>query len=68
MPFKYNKLKGRITELYGSQSAFAAAIGKKDSYVSIKLKGKVGFSQEDMILWGKALEIPETEFGKYFFA
>ena len=64
----YPKLRGRIVEKYGSQTEFARKIGKTDQTVTAKLNGKSGFSREDIIEWGRALELTETEVGAYFFA
>ena len=67
MPYKYNKLKGKIKEKYETQSNFAKAVKKSENSLSKKLKGKSGFSQEDIQLWSKLLEIPKDEIGLYFF-
>ena len=68
MPYEYHKLRGRIIEKYGSQVAFANALGTSNVTVSRKMNGRVGFSQKDMKKWGEMLQISETEFGDYFFA
>ena len=67
MPYKYNKLRGRIVEKYGSQERFAEAIGLSKNSLSKKINGRNGFSQSDMMLWGKLLSISTSEFGEYFF-
>lgn len=67
MSFKYNKLRGRIVEVYGSQDAFASAIGSTANTVSRKLNGIVGFSQEDICDYCDKLNIPLSEVGVYFF-
>lgn len=68
MPYNYNKLRGRIIEIYGSQAKFASALGISYVTVSRKMNGNAGFSQKDMKKWGEMLQISETEFGAYFFA
>ena len=68
MPFEYRKLRGRIIEKYGSQDKFAEAIGTTSVTVSKKMTGKVQFSQDDIILWCEALDIPLMEAGPYFFS
>lgn len=68
MPYSYNKLRGRIVEKYGTQQKFAEKIGISENSMSLKMNGKTGFSQADMIKWGKLLDIPVEEYGKYFFA
>lgn len=62
------KLKGRIVEKFGSQSAFAEAWGKSDSYVSAKLLGSISFTYDDISEWVKILEIETCDIGIYFFA
>lgn len=67
MPYTYNKLRGRIIEKYGSQSAFADEIGRSQVSVSRKLQCKSEFSQEDMNTWARFLDIGLSEYGVYFF-
>lgn len=63
----YSKLKGRIIEKYGSQEAFAGAIGRSVVSVSKKMNGKSSFTRADIISWSEKLEIPVSEIGDYFF-
>lgn len=67
MPYTYNKLRGRIVEKYGSQSAFADKLGRSQVSVSRKLHCKTEFSQEDMNVWAGLLDIDLSEYGAYFF-
>lgn len=67
MPYKYNKLRGRIVEKYGSQGSFAETLGLSSNSISRKLNCKTGFSQEDMRTWGNLLGISQNEYGEYFF-
>lgn len=67
VPYKYDKLRGRIIEKFGSQAKFAEALGVSDVTVSRKMNGNVGFSQRDMKQWGELLDISESDFGEYFF-
>ena len=64
----YPKLRGKIIEVYGSQNAFAKAIGKSEQTVIAKFKGKSAFSQADIIAWSNALDITKDEVGTYFFS
>lgn len=66
-PYKYNKLKGKITEVFGSQKAFSEAIHRPQNTVSRKLNGLIPLSQEDIEEWGTTLGIDRTEWGCYFF-
>lgn len=67
MFFKYNKLRGRIVEKYGTQERFSEAIGLSNVSVSKKMTGRTQFKQADIILWCEKLEIPFKEIGFYFF-
>lgn len=63
----YAKLRGRIVEKFGSQSAFAAAIGWREALLSAKLNNKSEWSFFDVMEVCKLLEIPVSEAHLYFF-
>lgn len=65
---EYKKLKGKITEVFGSQVAFADKLGISATYLSSKLNCKIGITPDDMVDWCKALDIPVEDIGLYFFA
>lgn len=65
--FNYSKLKGRIVEVYGTQNAFAKALGITPQNLSHKLNNGVGFSQLDILKWCELLKIPIGEIEQYFF-
>lgn len=44
MYYSYNKLKGRITERYGTQTSFAKKLGISKNSMSKKLTCKTEFS------------------------
>lgn len=67
MQYKYRKLRGRIIEKYGSQEKFSEVLGISKNSLSLKLNGKTGFSQVDMIKWSQLLNIDISEYGDYFF-
>lgn len=67
MPYKYNKLRGRIIEMYGSQDNFALKIGISKNSMSRKMNCKTGFSQRDISIWSNLLNICPNEYGEYFF-
>lgn len=67
MGFVYNKLRGRIVEMYGTQERFAEEIGLSNVSVSKKITGHTQFSQNDIALWCEKLEIPLSDAGLYFF-
>lgn len=68
LPYKYNKLRGRIVEKYGTQDEFARTIGISRNSLSLKMTGKTGISQTDIIKWCQLLDIKADEIGQYFFA
>ena len=65
--FDTSKLKGRIIEMYGTQGAFAKAIDRTDTYVSLVLKGKAYPDNREIDKWCTALEIDTEDIGAYFF-
>lgn len=65
--YDYSKLKGRITEIFGSQRAFAKALNKSDTYITRYLSGQSQFTQDVIILWCKHLNINISEIDGYFF-
>lgn len=66
--YKYDKLRGRIVEKYGTQKAFAEALNVSENSLSLKMNCKTEFSQTDMDKFAKLLEIPISEYSVYFFA
>lgn len=68
MEFKYNKLRGRIVEIYGSQVEFAKKIGQSEQIITAKLAGRSSFTQDNIITWSEALDIDQNDIGNYFFA
>ena len=67
MAYNYRKLKGRIVEIYGTQSAFAEAMGKSERAISLKLNNKVKFDQDEIELACSLLHIPIDHAHVYFF-
>ena len=68
MSFEYRKLKGRIIEKYDSYGKLAEYLGVSAVTVSNKLRGVTQFSQDDIVSWCEALDIPLVDSGAYFFA
>lgn len=66
--YKYNKLRGKIVEVYGSQKAFAKAFGIAENSMCLKLQGKTQFTQEDIEKAADLLDIARVDYGNYFFA
>ena len=68
MAYSYDKLRGRIVEMYGTQEKFANALKISKNSLSLKMNGKTSFSQADIIKWSELLNIEVSEYGEYFFA
>ena len=66
--FKYDKLRGRIVEKFGSQDAFAKALGVSKQSVSKKMNGKTMFDQRDILGWSQLLDINLDEISAFYFA
>ncbi len=64
---RYAKLRGRIVEKFGSQSAFAAAMGWREALLSAKLNGKSKWEFTEVMKVCEMLEIPLDEAHLYFF-
>lgn len=67
MPYSYNKLRGRIVELFRTQGEFAKKLGVSENSVSKKMNCKTEFSQEEIIQWASLLNIGKEEYSDYFF-
>ena len=65
--FDFRKLKGRIVEKYGSQTAFVVAFGGSEVAFSRKMNNVFRFSTDDIIKIINLLGIPVAEIGEYFF-
>lgn len=65
--YNYNKLKGKIVEMYGSRCAFSQALGIAECTLSQKLRGNYDFTQSEILKSCKLLGIPMKEVRAYFF-
>lgn len=63
----YAKLRGRIVEKFGSQSAFAEAMGWRKALLSAKLNNKSEWSFPEVMKACELLEIPLKDAHLYFF-
>ena len=68
MAFNYNKLRGRIVEIYGSQIEFAKAMKWSERTLSLKMNGKIPWKQTDIVTAVRLLGLSETDIQEYFFA
>ena len=67
MDFDYNKLRGKIKELFGTQANFSKALGIGRVSLSKKLNNYYDFSGEEIFKSCLLLGIPESEISLYFF-
>lgn len=65
--YDYSKLRGRITEICGTQTEFAKRMGRERSLISLKLNNGSQFTQAEMSAACAILAIPDKEIGRYFF-
>lgn len=65
--FDFNKLKGRIKEIYGTQASFAIAMLMNESTLSNKLNNNVEFSPKEIVRACLLLNIDLDEVKPYFF-
>ena len=63
----YSKLRGKIREVFGTQEAFAEAMGVNVATVSAKLNGRSEWSRCEMEKACVILGIPMCEMHIYFF-
>lgn len=67
MAFNYSKLRGKIREIFKTQSAFAEAMGMSTTSLSVKLNNNVEFSQKEIEKAVELLKIDKEEIPAYFF-
>ena len=63
----YDKLKGRIIEVFGTQLAFAEAMGMNPASLSAKLNNKTPWKREEIEKACELLSIPFEQVHLYFF-
>lgn len=64
----FSKLRGAIREKFGTQEAFAKAMGKSNSTISSKLNGKTEWDRGEIEAACRLLDIPIVDAPAYFFA
>lgn len=64
---RFAKLRGRIVEKYGTNGAFAAAMGWREALLSAKLNNKSAWAFAEVMNACKLLDIPQHEAHEYFF-
>lgn len=68
MAFNYNKLRGKIREVFGTQEKFGKAINLSYTSVSLKLNNKAEWSQQEINKAAEVLGIPDDQIYIYFFS
>lgn len=67
MAFNYSKLKGRIVEIFGSQTKFAKAMKMSERTLSFKISGKVSWKQREIVEAISLLGLSKDDIQEYFF-
>ena len=65
--FDFSKLRGRIKEIFGTQTAFAMEMSMNEATLSNKLNNNVEFSPKEIIKACSLLKIPFYKINEYFF-
>ncbi len=67
LAYDYSKLRGRIKEVFGTQEAFAQAIGLTERSVSLKITSKRSWKQDEIISSINVLNLTTDDIKPYFF-
>lgn len=67
MEWKYDKLRGRIKEICGTQDVFAEKLGIGRVSLSQRLNNQLEFSQDEIFKACEILDIDMTDLTSYFF-
>lgn len=67
MAFAYDKLKGKIKEVFGTQEAFASALGIARTSLYSKLNNNTEFTQTEMLRSLELLHLKKSDIDTYFF-
>ena len=65
--FDFSKLYGKIKEVYGTQEAFAGAMGMSRSALSLRLKNNVDWKPKEIVKACELLHVPIADNHLYFF-
>lgn len=66
--FNYNKLYGKIKEVFGIQEAFAEAMGMSRTAINARLKQTVEWKSPEIFKACELLGIPLADSHLYFFS
>ena len=67
MAYDYSRLLGRIKEIFGTNGAFAQAMGVSERTMSLKTNNLRGWKQQEMEKACVLLRIDVADIGDYFF-
>lgn len=67
MKFNYNKLKGKIKEVYDTQENFTRELGLSRTSLNQRLNNHLEFSQSEILKSCKLLNINIKNINEYFF-
>ena len=67
MQLNYSKLRGKIKEIFGTQEAFAEALGIGRVSLSQRLNNLLEFTQDEMFKACELLKISACDIPDYFF-
>ena len=67
LTFDYSKLAGRIREKFGTQKAFAEALGISEGTLSMKMNGTYYFTQPEIEKAVRILDLEAGSVSEYFF-
>ena len=65
--FDYSKLRGRIVEKFGTQQAFAKALGVSARTLSLKMNNRIPFGQGEIDSAITLLDATPQDIKAYFF-
>lgn len=65
--FDYSKLRGRIVEKCGTLEAFSNEVNISLTALSKKLNNKMEITRDNIISWSEVLDIPQEDFGVFYF-
>ena len=67
MVFNHSKVRGKIKEVFGTQAAFASALGISTATLSAKLNNEFQWKSSEIFKACELLEIDKEEIPLYFF-
>lgn len=67
MEYNYDKLIGKIIEIFRSRAKFSAAMGMSERTLSLKLNNLIDFKQDEIITACDLLHIEHVDIPVYFF-